>query len=476
MNKDLRTFLKAAKTAGPDFYVEVNQPLKPKFETWVLQEKLARAGRSPVIYYPKIEGSKLPVVSNLFGSWGLFGLAIGMDPKKWSISDIFHEYRKRGEDTKPFESVPSSEAPVKEVILQDKAVDLGLLPIIHHAVLDSGKYITCGQLVCKDPDTGIPNIGIYRMELKEKDKLGVMMIPTQHANYIARHHRDLGKPMEVVVYVGHHPALAIGAEFTGPIDVCEYDVAGGYLGQPVEVVKAETVDIPVPAYAEIAIEGIINFRKMGTDGPFAEWTGYYGEQSACYIIQVTAITMRQDAIYHNIAAGCWEHPMLNTIGFTGAVYDAVARVVPSVKNIYMPPSGRGVIIAYISIRKRIEGEAKRAALAAINSAASVKIAVVVDEDIDVYNEEEVLWAVATRMCPDLDIDILPRITGGKLDPTAYDETRLKKGTMTSKMIIDATKPVGLPFATRITPPEELWKSMRLEDYIKDYQKFQAPGR
>lgn len=156
------------------------------------------------------------------------------------------------------------------------------------------------------------------------------------------------------------------------------------------MVNAETVDVLVPACAEIIIEGVIGPRKVEIDGPFAEWTGYYGEQSECYLMQIKAITMRRDAIYHDLTNGCWEHPMLNSIGFTGAVYDAVARVVPLVKNIYLPSSGRGVITAYISIAKRIEGEGKRAGLAAINSAASVKIAVVVDEDINVYNEEEAL--------------------------------------------------------------------------------------
>ena len=108
--------------------------------------------------------------------------------------------------------------------------------------------------------------------------------------------------------------------------------------------------------------------------------------------------------------------------------------------------------------------------AVVNSYRSIHIAVVVDEDIDVYNEEEVLWAVATRCCPDIDIDIIPRTVGGALVPTSYDETRLKKGPMNSKMVIDATMPVELPFATRITPPEDLWQRMKLEDYIKNYQK------
>ena len=125
MNKDLRTFLKQAREAGLDFYVEVNQPVKSKYETWVLQEKLAGEGCFSVIYYPKIEGSELPVVSNLFGSWRLFGLALGMDPKKSNISEIFDEYRRRKEKTKPFKTVSSSESPVRKVILKGQYLWIG---------------------------------------------------------------------------------------------------------------------------------------------------------------------------------------------------------------------------------------------------------------------------------------------------------------------------------------------------------------
>jgi 2,5-furandicarboxylate decarboxylase 1 len=210
---------------------------------------------------------------------------------------------------------------------------------------------------------------------------------------------------------------------------------------------------------------------MYTDGPYSEWTGYYGPEYKCYLIQVTAITMRKDAIYHDLDPSHWEHNFLCTVGVQSNAYDAVKAVVPTVKSVYLPPSGGGIILCYVSIKKRVPGEAKRAGWAAVNSYQSTNIAVVVDEDIDVYNEEEVLWAVATRCCPDIDIDIVPRIISGTLVPTSYDETRLKKGPMNSKMVIDATMPVELPFATRITPPEDLWQRMNLKDYIKDYQKL-----
>ncbi len=466
MSKDLRQFLKMAKEAGPDFYVEVKKPLSPKLEVCVIQQKLAREGRFPVIYCPKIEGSDLPLVTDLFGSREMMGLAMGMDPRKATKQDIFHEFRRRNGTTRPVQTIASSQAPVHEVVLKGDQVDLGLLPIIHHAPLNSGKYVSVGCMVCNDPDTGIPNIGIYRHELKGKDKLGAMLNPGHHAAYIARRCAELGKPMEVAIFIGHHPAAILGSQYTGPQDVNEYEVMGGFLDESFLVTQALTVDLQVPALAEIVIEGIIDPREMVTDGPFSEYPGYYGEGAKpCYLMNVTAITMRKDAIYHDLDPSHREHNLSGALAYESAVYDAVKSAVPTVKEVYSPPSGANVFTFYVSIAKRVPGEGKRAGLAALAFPTNGNAVVVVDEDVDVFNEEEVLWAVYTRMVPDKDILIIPGITGPHLHPTAYDETGLKRGPMTSKMIIDATMPVGLPFAKRIVPPKDLWESMSLEDYL-----------
>ncbi len=465
MNKDLRQFLRLAKEAGPEYYVEVKKPLKPELEIDVLQLKLEKEGRYPVIYCPQIEGSKLPLVSNLFGSYKLLGLALGMDPVAATKADILREYRKRQDEARAVLEVPVSEAPVKEVILRGEDVDLGILPVNHHAELDSGKYITIGHMICKDPDTGIPNAGVYRHEVKGKNRLGVMLSAAHHAGYIARRCAELDKPMEVAIFIGHHPAVAFGSLYQGSMDVNELELMGGIMGEPLEVTPAETVDLPVPAHAEIVIEGTIDTRNMVTDGPFSEWEGYYGIKLKCYLIQVTCITMRRGAIYHDLASSQREHVSASVLGKTSVVYNAVKSVVPTVREVYLPYSGRQNIIAYVSISKHVAGEGMRAGLAAVNAQDVTKIAVIVDDDIDVYNEEEVLWAVATRTTPDIDIVVLPRLLGDPLSPTSYDETRLKRGQMISKMIIDATRPVELPFPTRVTPPADLWDSMKLEDYV-----------
>lgn len=464
MAKDLRQFLKRAKELGPDYYVEVKKTLKPKFEKDVIQLKLAREGRYPVIYCPEIEGSKLPLVSNLFGSYEMLGLALGMDPRTSTTADFIKEYRKREHDLKPVKEIDPSEAPVKEVILRGKDVDLGLLPIQFHAEMNSGKYLSIAQMLCIDPDTGTPNCGVYRHEVKSKNVIGAMLVPSHHAAYIARRLGELGKPMEVALFIGHHPAVVFGSLAWGSIDVNELELMGAILQEPLRVTRGETVDLPIPADAEIVLEGILDPTKQVTDGPFAEWTGYYGDVRNCYLIQINCITMRKDAIYHDLAPSQREHQVSTAFTMTNVIYNAVRAVVPTVKEVYLPYSGQCNMLVYISIAKRVAGEPVRAGLAAINVSEAPVFAVIVDEDIDVYNEEEVLWAIATRAKAD-NIVIVPQIITDPLIPTTYDESRLKPGTMGSKVIIDATKPLQSPFPERVMPPEDLWKSMKLEDYL-----------
>jgi UbiD family decarboxylase len=162
---------------------------------------------------------------------------------------------------------------VKEVKLLGDQVDLGVLPIIHNSKEDAGKYISAGFMIAKWPDTGVPNAGIYRHLVMGKTRLGCMINPGNDGAYIARRYAELDRPMEVAVAIGHHSAVLQASLAKG---VVEFDLMGGYLGEPLEVTKAETVDLPVPAQSEIVIEGTINPKQMATDGPYAEYLGYYG--------------------------------------------------------------------------------------------------------------------------------------------------------------------------------------------------------
>jgi len=463
MNKNLRDFIQAARALGPDYYVEVNRPLSPYLEVGIIQQKLARLGRNPVIYCPEIEGSKLPLVTNLFGSFDTLALGLGCDPRTTTREEVYDVVRKKTTSKIAPELVPASQAPVKQVKLLGDAVDLSVLPVIHNSKLDAGKYISVGFMIAKWPDTGAHNAGIYRHLVMGNDLLGCMINPGNDAAYIARAYAELDQVMEVALVVGHHPAVVQASLVR---NVAELDLMGGYLGEPLEITTGETVDLPVPAQAEIVIEGFIDPKKMSADGPFAEYLGYYGVgNKPCYLIQVQAITMREDAVYHHLDSAHREHTLGFNLLASVALYDKLKPQFPTLKAVT-----EGWLGTYISLKQRVAGEGRQAALVAVAENYG-KTAVVVDDDIDIYDEREVAWAIATRMVADEDLLILPGVKGAHLDPVSYNESRAGRGPMTTRLVIDATKPVEREFEIKTEPDPRLWKSMRLEDYLdKPYLK------
>lgn len=465
--KDLRSFLDEAKALGPDFYVELVRPVKPVLEVTVIQGKLAKEGRRPVVYCPRVEGSELPLVTNLFGSYALLGLALGLDPRSVSKADILPEFRRREGSPRPVEALSKADAPVKQILLAGEGIDLGLLPVTKHAELDSGKYFTLACTICRDPDTGIPNAGVYRMEARGKQEVSLMANPIHDFAHIAKRYAELGRMMEVVVAIGHHPAMILGALTKGRgVDFNELEIMGGLLGEPLRVTSAESVDLPVPADAEIVLEGVVDPKEIVCDGPLGEFTGYYGDKQPAWLIRLTSITMRQDAVYLDLAPGHREHALALILPSEAAVCEAVQRAVPSLKAVHLPPYAGSLFHLFISIGKRSPGEGKVAGMAGAIAEPNAKLVVVVDEDVDVHDVEEVMWAVATRVGSERNISIVSDVMGSHLDPTARDESGNTGGVLVTKVIVDATLPVGTPFPKRVVPPRELWDSIRLEDYLK----------
>lgn len=204
----------------------------------------------------------------------------------------------------------------------------------------------------------------------------------------------------------------------------------------------------VPADAEILIEGEVLPHVREIEAPFGEFTGYYGPQRNRWVIEVKAITYRQEAIFQNIFVGHRDTLILGAIPKEGSLFNRIKGMVPTVKSVCLPLSGCGRFNCYISIDKKTDGESKQAALIALGEIDFIKNVIVVDEDIDPFNEEEVMWSVATRVQADEDVDILKNVKGNVLDPS------LKGDIMTAKMIIDATRPVERPFAARIEVPDD----------------------
>ena len=465
MNKDLRTFLGEVRQLGSDYFATVSRSVDPVFEPSVIQQKLAAEGRFPVIRFENIDGASMPLATNLFGSYELLGLALGIDPGE-PKSAILGRFRERVAKPLPTETVGRAEAPVKQVVWEGGDIDLGKLPIVHHAEKNAGKYISVGCLVLRDPDTGVLNAGMYRHEVKGPDRIACMFNPAHHGGYLYRRYKEIGRKMEAVLFLGHHPAAVMGALARGPMDSDELQIMGGLMGEPLEVVPGDTVDLPVPAFAEIAIEGYLDPENEISDGPFSEYTGFYGPaKDPVGLMQITAITMRSDAIYHDLDPSHPEHNLAGALTFESSVFDGVKNLVPTVTGVYMPTSGSCVFTAYVAIKKRVSGEGMSAGLAAITSEPNLKIAIVVDDDIDIYDEQQVLWAIATHFEADQGLAVIPNAMGAHLNPAAYGEVRHEHGPMNTKIVIDATRPATLPFAERIRPHKETWDRINLAEYI-----------
>jgi 2,5-furandicarboxylate decarboxylase 1 len=206
------------------------------------------------------------------------------------------------------------------------------------------------------------------------------------------------------------------------------------------------------------------------EGPYGEFPWYYGLERPSPVMEVTAITHRRDAIFHHLFAAHAEHNLTGRLGREAVLYKRVRAAVPGVKAVHMPMSGICRFHAYVQIKKEYDGAGKIAALAALASDPFVKLAVVVDEDVDINNDAEVLWAIATRTQPDRDTFFVPESATSRLDPASYSIwSRWEKDTMNTKWAIDATMPVEAPFEERADVPREIWEHMDLTEYIEGWK-------
>jgi 2,5-furandicarboxylate decarboxylase 1 len=459
MPKDLRTFLTELERARPDDLIRVRREVDARFEACAVAAKLEQQGRHPALLFEHVKGAALPALTNLCATFDRLALSLGTDIHH--MVEVFAERERKG-----IPGVVVSDAPVKEVVLTKGDADLSRIPILTHNELDGGPYISGGVMLTRDPDSGETNAGIYRHQLHDRGTLGVAIGTGHHAHYIWRRYSEAGRPMPVALVIGHHPAFLMGAVSRLPEVGGELEVAGSLLGEAVDLVKAEDSDLLVPARAEIVIEGYIPPNETHYEGPFGEWPRYYALQGPQPIIKVTSISHRRDAIYQDVFAAHPEHNTLGALPRMGSLYRRVKGVVPSLKALSLPMSGGGRAHCYISYRKGTEGEGKSAAFQVLAAEPDVKLIILVDDDIDVFNESEVLWALATRFEGDRDMNVIHNALGMILIPTAYDRIRDNRGWMNTKLIMDATKPLPpAEFPPRAQVPADILASIDLADYL-----------
>ncbi len=436
----LRDFIGQIEAADPSSVWKIKDPVSLDHDTSAMVMELDRQGRSPVLWFDNVTGSPFPVVTNLFGSRARFAAALGVPE-----SELIEHLAKTEERT--IDPVMRETGPIHEVVLTGDQVDLAKLPILGHFTDDAGRYITNAIVVGKDPTTGVRNASFHRMEVKGPRTLGTSLHSRRHLWSYVNKSEELGQDTPIAIVIGAHPLFTFGGLWKGAISTDEYAIVGGLMGAPLEITAGKTVPIEVPIHAEIVLEGRIVSGKREPEGPFAEFTGYASARSTQHVVEISAILHRKEAVYHDIVPGMSnEHTLLLAVPQEVRLLRTLRQQYPNVTAVAYPKSGTCRLHAYVALRNAAVGQARNAAAAALGDDLSLKLVIVVDDDVDVYNDSDVLWALATRMQADDDMDVLHNAMGAILDPSNHNG-------LTAKLIIDATRPQG-HFPARHTIPSD----------------------
>ncbi len=378
------------------------------------------------VLFPEPGQHNIPVVANLFADRSWIADALGVPADK--LLSTFQDAVRH-----PLPWVEVAAAPVQEVF-HERVDLLRQLPIPKHNEHDSGPYITAALLIARNPKTGIQNVSIHRCQVSGPDRIGVLLLP-RHTLHYFRMAEETGEGLEIALVIGVHPACILASQAIAALDSDEMEIAGALLGRPIEMVKCRTNRVRVPAHAEIVIEGRILPKVREPEGPFGEFPQYYGPRADREVIQVDAITHRKSPIFHTITGGGVEHLLLGGIPREATLLEHLQRSFPSVRDVRLTRGGTCRYHLAVKIDKKNQGEAKNIIMGAFGGHYDVKQVVVVDMDVNIDDEREIEWAVATRFQADRDLVVVSGAQGSKLDPSSDNG-------ISAKMGIDATKPLS----------------------------------
>jgi UbiD family decarboxylase len=442
--QSLRGFLAQVERELPGEMLRVAEPVSTRLDITSLVYELERMGKNPLVVFERVEGHAMPVVTNVAGSRKLLALALGVTP-----AELPTAFRERCTRYLPVERVNRPEW--HDVTIEGDDIDLTKLPIPLHFDIDAAPYITAGQLTARDPDSEVDTTGFHRFMLKGKNRLGVSLHSRRRMWEFHRRAEAKGQSLPAAITLGIHPLHYMGSMvYAYPPQVRKFEIIGGLFGEPYRVARCGTADIEVPAGAEIVIEGEVLAHEREPEGPFSEFTGYASFRSTQNVFVAKRLRMRRDAIFHSVVSGMsQDHILVSCITREGEILNTLRRNLPNVKAVHVPHTTCGAFMAFISMKKTSAGEPQQAIMAALGTEFYTKYVIVVDDDVDVFNLADVMWAVATRVRAEKDIVFIPGAKGAILDPTSDAEDF----TLT-KMGIDATKPLGRDFAARLTISDE----------------------
>ena len=449
---DLRDFIAQLERMGE--LKRIGVEVDPRLEMTEICDRVLRAG-GPAILFEKPKGSAIPVLANLFGTPRRVALGMGEESVE-ALREVgkLLAYLKEPEPPKglkdAWEKLPVlkqvlnmspklvSSAPCQEVVWEGQDVDLARLPIQHCWPGDVAPLITWGLTVTRGPHKPRQNIGIYRQQVIGRNKVIMRWLAHRGGALDFRDHclQNPGQPFPVAVALGADPATILAAVTPVPDSVSEYQFAGLLRGGKTELVKCLGSELQVPASAEIVLEGYIDPNETALEGPYGDHTGYYNEQAEFPVFTIERISLRKDPIYHSTYTGKPpDEPAMLGVALNEVFVPLLQKQFPEIVDFYLPPEGCSYRLATVSIRKQYPGHAKRVMFgiwSVLRQFMYTKFIIVVDDDVNVRDWKEVIWAMTTR------VDAARDTLIAENTPIDYLDFASPVAGLGSKMGLDAT--------------------------------------
>jgi len=464
--KDLREFIMKLEEEGELHRIKAE--VDWNLELSAIMRKVQEVN-GPACLFEKVKDSEFPVLSGAMFGHKRYGMAVGAQPNARSVLQKMLQATEN-----PIPPVLVTDATCKENIDTGDKINLEKFPIPKWHHLDGGRYIgTLGAVITRDPETGTRNMGVYRQQILGKDKIA--MQATQQSGVTFQKYRAQNKAMPVATAIGVSPEVLAAATVRAPFGDDELGIAGGISGEPIPLVKCETIDLEVPATAEIVLEGELlpDPSQWEEEGPFGEFTGYFSSLKTrkLPIIPLSAVTYRDNPIYQGCSPGIPpnEETTYREIGSTVGAWRKLLRAgVPGIKEVYTTEMGCAEFTLIISMEQYYLGNAREVINTVFGTVHTAKWVIVVDDDIDIFDRGQVEWALSVRVQPHRDIIITDdRHRGILLDPSIHPDHRRYTHVSNSRIGIDATtKYKGHEFPPLVTSAEEQKK--QVEARWKEY--------
>ncbi len=462
MGQSLRDYMSLLETKLPAAWLRVDSSVSPRHQISAYLEKSRREKRSAAVFFSSVNETRLPVVGNLLTDRARTCLALDLETDT-GRKEYGRALRSKLEKILP--PVQVQTAPVQKVKIEGPEADLTVFPFLTHCSSDQAPSLLMGAAVARNPQSGAVTLSLPQSVVLGKNAMGLVVGEESPLSGCLTAASEAAQPLEVALVIGMHPAyyMAAAAGADGPESLGR---VGSLLGEGLTVTRTTSGDLPIPSQAEIVIEGSVSPGDSQKITAPASPNGYEGREKEVPVLRVKAVTHREDAIFQE--AGIFgERLYLPTPIREAEALRTLQKAVPEVIDVRIPAVSNGYH-AYVQLDQKRMGQGKKAILAALGVIPDVKTVFAVDKDVDMEVDREVLWVFATRLVADRDLFMVPGVISNSEDPCAYEITRRGRGEMVTRLGIDATTPIGLPYEipkpTRIPGTE----GIKLEEYLEEW--------